>query len=72
MKALSHDWAHQVDPLDGDVGKAGMLLGIAGRSGEAIDRLEFIFAKEKVKKRSIENMVLEPSIEEVNLLQSNK
>lgn len=54
-----------------DVGNAGMLLGIAGRSGESIDRLDFIFTKEKVKSRSIEDMTLTPDIDEINLRESN-
>lgn len=49
-----------------------MLLGIKGRAGASIDRLDFIFANKKVKKRSVENLELQPSIDEINARLSNE
>lgn len=69
---VKNDWDHEITPTVLNVGKAGMLLGIAGRSGESIDRLDFIFTKEKIKKRSVEDMKLTPDIDEINLRESNK
>lgn len=69
---VKNDWDHEITPDVMDVGGAGMLLGIAGRSGASIDRLDFIFAKEKIKKRSIEDMTLTPDIDEINLRESNR
>lgn len=69
---VKNDWDHEIRPTVLDVGNAGMLLGIAGRAGESIDRLDFIFTKEKVKSRSVEDMKLSPDIEEINLRKSNE
>jgi hypothetical protein len=51
-----------------------MLVGIYGRHGGtvgAIDALTFMFAKDKILEKSIENMVLTPSIDEINLKAAN-
>ena len=48
-----------------------MLMGIEGRSGANIDQLVLFFASHPIKKRSIEDMELSPTIEEINFRQSN-
>jgi hypothetical protein len=48
-----------------------MLMGVQGRSGENIDRLVLLFASDPIKERSVEDMVLSPTIEEINFRQTN-
>lgn len=48
-----------------------MLMGVQGRSGANIDRLDLLFASAPIKKRSVEEMVLSPTIEEINFRQTN-
>jgi hypothetical protein len=58
-----------------DVGKSGMLIGIKGRhtGGEGnINQLTFIFAKEAIEERSIEEMELIPTLDEINKKQTNE
>jgi hypothetical protein len=52
-----------------------MLIGIKGRhTGEDgnINQVTFIFAKETVQERSIEEMELIPSLEEINKKRTNE
>lgn len=56
---------HKEPPFHAWVG-SGVLLGIRGRSGMSIDRLEFIFAWSPINDVVIDDLVLSPSMEEIN------
>jgi len=64
---VSRDEPYQDDRSSEDlsIGK-GLLLGIMGRAGEGLDRLDFIFANDKVDSIAVDAKKVVPSLEELN------
>lgn len=65
-----------------DTGRSGLLLGMHGRHGGSseemdgspgcIDRLDFVFAKRRVKSKRIDNIKFTPDPEDINQLGTNE
>jgi len=68
---VGHGDTDGVEPNRLDIGRSGMLMGVGGRSGANIDRIELLFASDPIKKRSVEDMEISPTIEEINFRQTN-
>lgn len=86
-KRLTNSTEVKSESVDGsgtriDIGRSGLLLGMHGRHGGSyeemdghpgcIDRIDFVFAKRRIKSKRVDNIKYTPDPEEINELGSNE
>ncbi|KAI9155506.1 hypothetical protein HJFPF1_08090 [Paramyrothecium foliicola] len=69
---LANDHSDQTPDWTADLSGSGSLLGIHGRADWALDSLYFITSNSKLRKQSIVEMTLDPSLDQINARDSTE